>query len=121
MELRPETFWHNAYLAAVIFQPLKDMAYQQLGLYLHPSRGKVYTWPSCYLCRVLLVRTLIQINAICNADRYIYITVRDLSNALPGNSSVNTVQHATIEEAVFSADPTDAPIDWLDSGHVCLL
>jgi hypothetical protein len=31
---------------------------------------------------------------------------------------VNTVQHATIEEAVFSVDPTDAPIDWLDSNHV---
>jgi hypothetical protein len=48
--------------------------------------------------------------------------VTDLMNVLPGNSSVNTVQHATIEEAVFSADPTDAPIDWLDSDHVvCLL
>jgi hypothetical protein len=45
-------------------------------------------------------------------------TVRDLINALPGNSSVNTVQHATIEEAVFSVDPTDEPIDWLDSDHV---
>jgi hypothetical protein len=45
-------------------------------------------------------------------------TVMELSNALPGNSSVNTVQHATIEEAVFSVDPTDAPIDWLDSDHV---
>jgi hypothetical protein len=39
-------------------------------------------------------------------------------NALPGNSSVNTVQHATIEEAVLSVDPTDAPIEWLDSHHV---
>jgi hypothetical protein len=28
--------------------------------------------------------------------------VTDLINALPGNSSVNTVQHATTEEAVFS-------------------
>jgi hypothetical protein len=28
--------------------------------------------------------------------------VTDLMNALPGNSSVNTAQHATIEEAVFS-------------------
>jgi hypothetical protein len=29
---------------------------------------------------------------------------------------------ATIEEAVFSVDPTHAPIDWLDSDHVmCLL
>jgi hypothetical protein len=27
--------------------------------------------------------------------------VMDLINALPGNSSVNTVQHATVEEAVF--------------------
>jgi hypothetical protein len=26
----------------------------------------------------------------------------DLINALPGNSSVNTVQHTTVEEAVFS-------------------
>jgi hypothetical protein len=28
--------------------------------------------------------------------------VTDLINALPGNSSVNTVQHGTTEEAVFS-------------------
>jgi hypothetical protein len=48
--------------------------------------------------------------------------VMDLINALPDNSSVNTVQHATTVEAVFSADLTDAPIDWLDSNHViCLL
>jgi hypothetical protein len=44
--------------------------------------------------------------------------VTDLINALPGNSSVNTVQNATIEEAVFSVDPTYAPIDWLHSDHV---
>jgi hypothetical protein len=60
----------------------------------------------------------------------------DLINALPGNSSVNMVQQATIEEAVFSVyavtsqnsgqrpcdmfsvDPTDTPIDWLDSDQV---
>jgi hypothetical protein len=29
-------------------------------------------------------------------------TVTDSINALPGNSSVNTVHHATIDEAVFS-------------------
>jgi hypothetical protein len=29
-------------------------------------------------------------------------TVPDLINALPGNSSVSTVKHATIDEAVFS-------------------
>jgi hypothetical protein len=28
------------------------------------------------------------------------------------------VQHATVEEAVFSVDLTDAPIDWLDTGHM---
>jgi hypothetical protein len=44
--------------------------------------------------------------------------VTDLINTLPGNSSVNTVQHATIEEAVFSVDSTDAPINWLDRDHV---
>jgi hypothetical protein len=44
--------------------------------------------------------------------------VTDLINALPGGSSVGMIQHATIEEAVFSVDPTDAPIDWLDSDHV---
>jgi hypothetical protein len=33
--------------------------------------------------------------------------VTDLINALPGNSSINTVEHATVEEVVFSIDPTD--------------
>jgi hypothetical protein len=44
--------------------------------------------------------------------------VTDLNNALPGKGSVNTVQHSTIEKAVFSVDPTDESIDWLDSDHV---
>jgi hypothetical protein len=44
--------------------------------------------------------------------------VTDLINELPGKSSVNTAQLATIKEAVFSVDPTDTPIDWLDSDHV---
>jgi hypothetical protein len=47
-----------------------------------------------------------------------YYNVTGLINALPGNSSLNTVQHATIEEAVFSVDPTNAPVDWLNSDHV---
>jgi hypothetical protein len=47
---------------------------------------------------------------------YMYVT--NLINALPGNSSVNMVKHVTIEESVFSVDPTDAPIDWLDRNHV---
>jgi hypothetical protein len=42
----------------------------------------------------------------------------DLLNTLPGNSSVNTVQHTTVEEVVFSVDLTNTPIDWLDSDHV---
>jgi hypothetical protein len=45
-------------------------------------------------------------------------TVMDLISTLSGNSSVNTVQHTTIEEAVFSVDPTDAPIDGLYNDHV---
>jgi hypothetical protein len=36
---------------------------------------------------------------------------KNLINALPDNSYVNTVQHAEIEEAVFSVDLTNAPID----------
>jgi hypothetical protein len=44
--------------------------------------------------------------------------VMDLINVLPGNSSVITIQHAIIEEAVFSVDPTYMPIDSLDSDHV---
>jgi hypothetical protein len=37
---------------------------------------------------------------------------------LPGKSSIDTVQYATIDKAIFSVDPTDAPIGWLDSDHV---
>jgi hypothetical protein len=39
----------------------------------------------------------------------IYI-VTDLMNALPGNSSVNTVQHATIDEAVSSMTSAPRPV-----------
>jgi hypothetical protein len=46
------------------------------------------------------------------------IAANGLINALTGNSSVNTVQHATIEGAVFSVGPTDAPIDGLNTDHV---
>jgi hypothetical protein len=36
-----------------------------------------------------------------NLNRYINIAT-DLINALAGNSSVSTIQHGTIKEAVFS-------------------
>jgi hypothetical protein len=35
----------------------------------------------------------------------------DLINALPGNSSVNRVQHSTIEEAVFSVSAVKSRSD----------
>jgi hypothetical protein len=38
-----------------------------------------------------------------------YDIVTDLINALPGNSSVNTVQH-TIDETVFSISSTLRPV-----------
>jgi hypothetical protein len=44
--------------------------------------------------------------------------VMDLIKALLRISSVNMVQHTTKEEAVFSVEPNDAPIDWMDSDHV---
>jgi hypothetical protein len=34
-------------------------------------------------------------------------------NVLLGDSRVNMVQHETIEEDMFSVNPTDAPIDWI--------
>jgi hypothetical protein len=37
-----------------------------------------------------------------SAELALIDTVTGFINALPGNSSVNTVQHATIDEAVFS-------------------
>jgi hypothetical protein len=42
----------------------------------------------------------------------------DLISALPANSSVNIVEHATIKEAVFSVDLTDMPIDRLGSDYM---
>jgi hypothetical protein len=47
----------------------------------------------------------------------VYI-VTDLINMLPDYNCINTVQHTTIEEAVFSVDLTDEPVDWLDNDHV---
>jgi hypothetical protein len=60
------------------------------------------------------------VNYVKNSTtQYVHIhIVTNLINALPGNCSVNMVQHATIEEAVFSIEPADAPIDWLDNDHV---
>jgi hypothetical protein len=46
---------------------------------------------------------------------YPYDTVTDFINALPDNSSLNTVQHATIDEALFSV--SSAP----SSGGTALL
>jgi hypothetical protein len=43
---------------------------------------------------------------------YNIYTVTDLINALPGNSSVNTVQHATIEEAVSFRVRGDVTQQW---------
>jgi hypothetical protein len=44
--------------------------------------------------------------------------IMDLITALSANSYVNKVQQATIREAVFSVDPTEALLDGLDSDHV---
>jgi hypothetical protein len=38
----------------------------------------------------------------------------DLIIALPGNSSVNTAQHATIDEAVFSMSSAPRPVLIMD-------
>jgi hypothetical protein len=38
----------------------------------------------------------------CTTEKCVKRIVTDLLKALPGNSSVNTVQHATMQEPVFS-------------------
>jgi hypothetical protein len=62
------------------------------------------------------------LSSLCKKYQKIFTSgkhiVTDLINALPGNSSVITVQQATIEEAMFSVDSTDAPVDWLDNDHM---
>jgi hypothetical protein len=55
---------------------------------------------------------------LIHLSHFILYIVTDLINVLPGNSSVNTVQHATTEKVMFSVDPTDAPLDRLDSDCV---
>jgi hypothetical protein len=47
--------------------------------------------------------------------------VTDLINALPGNSSVNTVRHATIEKAVFSMPAVTSRSGGWWSRDVCFL
>jgi hypothetical protein len=51
---------------------------------------------------------------------FLYI-LTDLINALPGNSSVNTVQHATIEEAVFSVSAVTSRSGAWWSSDMCFL
>jgi hypothetical protein len=70
---------------------------------------------------VVLTNEPLNIGHKCTS-RFCMNIVMDLINALLGNSCVNMVQHARVEEAVFSVNPTDVPIGWLDSDHViCLL
>jgi hypothetical protein len=67
---------------------------------------------------LVLVRKILRSSASSALWKSCVRTVTDFLNALPDNSSVNTIQHATVHEAVFSVDPTDVPIDWLDSDHM---
>jgi hypothetical protein len=50
-----------------------------------------------------------------------HINVKDLINALPGNSYVNTVQQASIEEAVFSVSVATSCSGVLWSRDMCFL
>jgi hypothetical protein len=45
----------------------------------------------------------------------------DLINTLPGNSSVNMVQHATIEKAVFSVSAVTSRSGGWSSRDMCFL
>jgi hypothetical protein len=47
--------------------------------------------------------------------------VTDLINALPGDSSVNMIQHATIEEAVFAVSAVTSRSGGWWSRDICFL
>jgi hypothetical protein len=53
-----------------------------------------------YSYRLLLVIHYLKLTYLEDGSDHNIVT--DFINALPGNSSVNTVQHVTVEEAVFS-------------------
>jgi hypothetical protein len=53
-------------------------------------------------------------NALEEVDSHNNVT--DFINALPGNSFVNTIQHATIDEAVFSVSSAPLPLLVTDQG-----
>jgi hypothetical protein len=72
------------------------------------------TFPfSVKLCHIKGKKAIISYhNLLFTIVLQLYI-VTDLINTLPGVSSVNTVQQATIEEAVFSVDPTRQYTGWI--------
>lgn len=47
-----------------------------------------------------------------------FLYCNGFDQCVANNSSVNEVQHTTIEEAVFTVDPTDTPVDWMYSDHM---
>jgi hypothetical protein len=51
----------------------------------------------------------------------VIVIVTDLINALPGNSTVNTVQHTTIEEAVFTVSDVTSRSGGRWSRDMCFL
>jgi hypothetical protein len=42
------------------------------------------------------------VTTVVDINYFVLNIITDLINALPGNSSVNTIHHATMEKAVFS-------------------
>jgi hypothetical protein len=78
-------FWHKNYVHIIY------------SLFHLPTLKRLY--PN--LIRIIKGKTNICYFLISNN------VVTDLIIALPGNSPVNTVQHATIEEDMFSVYPTE--------------
>jgi hypothetical protein len=63
-------------------------------------------WLVIFLYNQQFLRELMDLTIMQN----LYNNITDLINVFPGNGSINTVQHGTIDKAVFSMSSTPHPV-----------
>jgi hypothetical protein len=81
------------------------VAFNEIGCGLDPSGSEELHVSSCNYSNTFRSSTVggKLFSHLSNYQfRIVLYIITDLMNALPGNSSVNTVQQATIDEALFS-------------------
>jgi hypothetical protein len=93
-------------LLNVVYKIFTDMLARRIEVYTDEILGEYHGgFRQCRSTsdhiRVFTFRQILEKLHECNISLHQLYIVTDVINALPGNSSVNTVQHATIDEAVF--------------------